>query len=117
MTILQPDIITGLTLNYIKRYDTAINYITLTDEQENVVISVPTFNEIEQEWYSTIKFQLVDPLINYRYYMFRIYSELGDLLYADKCFCTDQPIDSFSVNTGTYENAPDTPNEYIIYEQ
>jgi hypothetical protein len=49
--------------------------------------------------------------------MFHILDATGKILYSDKVFCTAQPINTFSVNEGTYETAPGTNNEYIIYEQ
>lgn len=117
MTILQPDILIGLTLNYIKRYATAIDSIKLTDEQTNTDIDVVLFNELEAEYYTTMTFDISEALINYRFYMFRIFDASGNILYSDKCFCTDQPVSTFSVNTGTYTIDQGTDNEYIIYEQ
>ncbi len=117
MTILQPDILIGHTLDYIMRYDTAIDNIKLTDEQSNTEIEVVLFNEAEAEYYHTITFDISEALINDRFYMFRIYDALGNVMYSDKCFCTDQPVDDFSVNTGTYTIDQGTDNEYIIYEQ
>lgn len=117
MTILQPTILTGHTLNYIKRYNTAIGSIELTDEQRNTIINVTSYSVTEGSYYTTITFDIDTALINYRYYMFRIKDALDNVLYSDKCFCTDQPVDSFSVNSGTYTIDQGTDNDYIIYEQ
>lgn len=117
MTILQPNTLTGHSLFYIRRYTTAIDSVELTDEQTNTLINVTSYTDTEGQYYRTFTFEIDQVLTAYRFYMFRILDASGNVLYSDKVFCTDQPVDSFSVNQGTYQNAPGTANEYIIYEQ
>lgn len=116
MTILQPDTLVGHSLNYIKRYNTPIGIIVLTDEQTNTPVDVTYYTETEQEYYNTIDFEIDLELIADRYYMFRIYDASGAVLYSDKCFCTAQPVDDYSVNLDTYDIDMGTDNDYIIYE-
>ena len=39
----------------------------------------------------------------------------ADIVYKDKVFCTNQPLDTYTVNKNQYVSN-DTNNEFIIYE-
>jgi negative regulator of genetic competence, sporulation and motility len=71
MTILQPDTLTGHTLDYIKRYDTIIDAVELIDEQENIKINVPVFSEVEEQYYTTMSFDIDTLYVSY----FRCYRQ------------------------------------------
>ena len=48
-----------------------------------------------------------------RFYELTILDYSG-VIYKDKIFCTDQEVDSYSVNDGVYETEKSYDNEYII---
>ena len=117
MTILLPDTASSQTIKYIPRYDVAVATIEFTDEQENTSFNATLGTETEQSYYNDVTFTLTTTLLkNARVYMIKLKDVSDNILFSDKVFSTDQPISTFSVNTGGYINAPGTANEYIIYE-
>ena len=114
MTILLPDTSDDQEVKYIPFEKADVTKIEFLDEQQNVT-SEATFNGQDVEsFYSKINvgIELKDGSI----YMMVFYSGT-DVIFRDKCFCTSQPVSTFSVNYGVYTNAPSTPNQYIIYGQ
>lgn len=117
MQILTPSI--SHTVFYIRRYNLAIDHIVFTDEETNtsIVADSLSITETVLEWYNQVDVDITEPLVNNTFYMMYFYDASNKLLHKDKVYVTDQPIPSYSVNTGVYDFAPSTDNDYIIYEQ
>lgn len=99
------------SLNVILRSNTC-DEIILTDESNNTQ-SIITVNEIFDKGYYTqiiANFQLVEN----RFYKIDIRNE-GIYVYRGKIFCTNQIVENFSVNNGSYLNIQ-FANEFITYE-
>lgn len=117
MQILTPSL--SHQVFYIRRYNVNIDHIVFTDEETNTSITADSLSITETilEWYSQVDVDLTEPLVNNRFYMMAFYDVSDNLLHLDKVYVTDQPIPTYSVNTGVYDFAPDTDNDYIIYNE
>lgn len=116
MTILPPDILSPLEFKYIPRYDLTPT-MEIVDEQQNTSQLCTVISDVEGEYYNTITFSLsTEVLKEDSVYLIKLYNGT-EVIQTDKVFCTSQSIDTFSVNTGVYTNAPSTANQYILYDQ
>jgi hypothetical protein len=99
------------SFNFISRIN-EIDQMLITDEQENVEVEV-TIKELQISDYTNTIVANFNLKENHFYTLKLKYS--GNVVYQDKIFCTDQPINTFSVNNGQYI-VNTTTNEFIIYE-
>ena len=114
MTILLPDSTDDQEVKYIPFDKATITRIAFLDEQTNISTDATFNSQSVESFYSkvNVNIELKDGSI----YMMIFYAGT-DVIFRDKCFCTSQPVSTFSVNNGVYINAPSTPNQYIIYGQ
>lgn len=114
MTILLPNIATEQTIKFIPTKNLVVDRIDFLDEQSNTTQTATLGTQNEESFYQTIgaTIELKDESI----YMMYFYNG-STLVFSDKVFATDQPIESFSINDGIYLNAPSSANQYIVYGQ
>ena len=100
------------TIQYIVRYGTE-HQIYLTDENTNVTVLVPTPTFIGGDYVNSAT--AIFPVEENHFYWMQIKDISGNLLLKERMFCTNQPIDTFSVNDGEYISNQ-TTNDFIMYE-
>lgn len=82
------------------------------DESTGVEVQVSIDSNVQGDYIDTITGTFT--LIEGRYYMLSLKNG-SNVLYLDKVFCTNQAVQTYSVNNDTYiSNASN--NEYIVYE-
>ena len=84
----------------------------LTDEQLNTTLEVTIEASTVGDYYHTLS--AVFSLVSNHFYKLELKNGT-DIVYKDKIFCTDQPVETYSVNDGKYVSKPSN-NEFIIYE-
>jgi hypothetical protein len=110
MIVVQETLITQ-TFNFILRYGTGVT-LELTDENTNVSVSVPVLFTSGDYVHS---FSGVLPTKENHFYYAIIKDGAGNLLLKERMFCTNQAIDTFSVNNGGYISNQ-TTNDFVMYE-
>ena len=90
-----------------------ITDLLITDEAENVTTNVPIISQGALSYFYQI--EAIFNLTENRFYMIELKDAAGNRLLLEKAFCTDQPLQLFSVNNGQYVSHT-TNNEFIIYE-
>lgn len=85
--------------------------IVLRDEETNEETEIACTFSIDSYYVAT---SLVFPIKENKFYTLTIKN--GDtVVYKDKIFCTNQTIETFSINKNAYIEHT-TDNEYIVYE-
>lgn len=103
--------LTSQTFNFIPRYGTPVT-LELTGENTNVTqIVAGTFTAGDYVY----QFTAILPTEENRFYWMLLKDANGDLVLKERIFCTNQPIDTFSVNNGGYISNQ-TTNDFIMYE-
>ena len=103
--------LTSQTFDFIPRYGTPVT-LELTGENTNVHVSVAgTFTAGDYVY----QFTAILPTEENRFYWMVLKDANGDLVLKERIFCTNQPIDTFSVNNGGYISNQ-TTNDFIMYE-
>lgn len=99
------------TFDFIPRYGTPVTF-ELTDENTNdTVLVVGTFTAGDYVY----SFNGVLPTEENHFYWMVLKDANGDLVLKERIFCTNQPINTFSVNNGGYVSNQ-TINDFIMYE-
>lgn len=102
---------TSQSFNFIPRYGTPVT-LELTGENTNVTQVVSgTFTAGDYVY----DFSGILPTEENQFYWVVIKDASGNLLLKERMFCTNQPIDTFSVNNGKYISNQ-TTNDFIMYE-
>jgi len=105
---------TPQTLNFIPReYVSLVNY-TITNEQSNTSVSDTNINATTNGGYLEIT-EIFDLKENI-YYNIDITKTDNTLIYRGRIFCTNQDIDTFSMNDGKFTEDTSKDNTYVIYE-
>ncbi len=99
------------TFNFIPRFGSGVT-LELTDENTNVTVAVAGLFTSGDYVHS---FSGVLPTEENHFYFAVIKDGAGNLLLKERMFCTNQPINTFSVNNGQYISNQ-TTNEFIMYE-
>jgi len=110
MIILQ-DYITPQTFSFISR-EKNYQVMTIKDESTGVETSVAIEDLVQGDYVDSITASFA--LIQNRYYMLKI-TDGAKVVFLDKVFCTNQAIQTYSVNNDTYTSNASN-NEYIVYE-
>ena len=99
------------TFVFIPRSHT-FDYVAITDDQTNVTTEIDTYTHTEGDYYDTFesKFNLVE---NHFYDLVVVNGAV--VVYKDRIFCTNQNVNTFTVNNGQYVSNS-TTNEFIVYE-
>jgi hypothetical protein len=105
---------TSQTINYITRTGDAGFSLTLKDENTNDYVNVTNIQFYQAPTYYQ---QLIAnfPTIQNHFYWLEIFDVNNDLILKERMFCTNQPIDTFSVNNNAYQSHI-TNNDFIMYE-
>jgi hypothetical protein len=105
---------TPQVLSFIPReYLNIVNY-TLTNESTNVTTSFTNIDAVTNGAY--LELTEVFDLKEGVFYNYDITNPNdNDLLYRGRIFCTNQDIDTFSMNKDEYIEDDSKNNEYIIY--
>jgi len=99
------------TFNFIPRYGTPA-ILELTGENTNTTqVVAGTFTAGDYVY----DFSGILPTEENQFYWVVIKDALGNILLKERMFCTNQPIDTFSVNDGQYISNQ-TTNDFIMYE-
>ena len=85
--------------------------VVLRDEETNEETTIDCVFSIDKYYAVT---NLVFPIKENKFYTLTIKNG-SEVVYKDKIFCTNQTIETFSVNKNAYTQHT-TDNEYIIYE-
>ena len=102
------------TLNFIPReYPILVNY-TITDEETNTSISDTNISTTINGGYLEITeiFTLKEGV----FYNIDITKTDNTLIFRGRIFCTNQNIDTFSMNDGEFVEDTTKDNTYVIYE-
>mgnify|MGYP003344519729 FL=1 len=102
---------TGQIIHFILRYGSP-QTLEITGENTNVTQLVTgTYLYGDYTWTLLATF----PTIQNQFYWAVFKDTFGNVLLKERMFCTNQPIDTFSVNNNAYiSNA--TTNDFIMYE-
>ena len=106
------------TFEFIPRSKT-YDGLFLKDESTNIETQITIDSNTSNDYYETITatFHTTVPaydLIENRFY--RLLVKNGtEVVYRDRVYCTNQSINTYSINNGIYDSNAST-NEFIIYE-
>jgi tetrahydromethanopterin S-methyltransferase subunit D len=101
----------GQTIHFIPRYGVPAT-LELTGENTNVTqVVTGTFVYGDYTWQLITQF----PTKENQFYWAVFKDAFGNILLKERMFCTNQPIDTFSVNDGQYISNQ-TTNDFIMYE-
>ena len=84
----------------------------ITDESTNTTIEVTIDSSVSGDYVDTITSTF--SLIEDRYYNLELRNG-SDVVLKDKVFCTNQSVQSYSVNNDEY-TSNNTNNDFIVYE-
>jgi hypothetical protein len=99
------------TFDFIPRYGTPVT-LELTDENTNdTVLVVGTFTAGDYVY----SFNGVLPTKENHFYWMVLKDGGSNIVLKERIFCTNQPINTFSVNNGGYVSNQ-TINDFIMYE-
>ncbi len=103
---------TAQTLNAII-YGSNADTIVLRDEETNIETEIECVFSISKYFVTT---SVIFPIKESKYYTLTIKDSTRDsIVYRDKIFCTNQNLQTYSINKDVYvENV--TTNEYKIFE-
>ena len=101
---------TAQTLNAII-YGSNADAIVLRDEETNIEVELNCTFSIDRYYVATSK---IFPIKQNKYYTLTILNGT-DIVYRDKVFCTNQTIESYSINKDQYIEHT-TNNDYKIFE-
>jgi len=99
------------TFSFVPR-STTYNTLTLTDEQTGVTSTVTITATATASYHQRI--QATFAIKQNHFYTLEVKNN-SDVVFKDKVFCTNQSIDTFSVNTSQY-TSNSSNNDFIIYE-
>ena len=101
----------GQTIHFIPRYGVPAT-LELTGENTNTTqVVTGTFTAGDYVY----NFSGVLPTEENQFYWAVFKDALGNILLKERMFCTNQPINTFSVNDGQYISNT-TTNDFIMYE-
>lgn len=88
------------------------DYVGITDEQTGVTVEISNYTHTVGDYYDTLEaeFNLVE---NHFYDLVVVNGAV--VVYKDRIFCTNQNVNTFTVNNGQYVSNS-TTNEFIVYE-
>ena len=101
---------TAQTLNAII-YGSDANAIVLRDEETNIETEIACVFSIDKYYVTT---SVILPIKENKYYTLTI-KDGTNVVYRDKIFCTNQALETYSINKDAYVQHT-TTNEYKIYE-
>jgi hypothetical protein len=101
---------TAQTLNAII-YGSNADAIVLRDEETNIETEINCTFSIDRYYVAT---SVIFPIKENKYYTLTILNGT-DIVYRDKVFCTNQTIESYSINNNVYTEHT-TNNDYKIFE-
>jgi len=104
--------LTSQQINFIVRYGLAQD-LYLIDENTNVSVYVPNIQILPNDYYTAA--YGIFPTKENHFYWLQVYDANQNLILKERMFCTNQPIDTFSVNNGQYISNQ-TTNDFIMYE-
>jgi hypothetical protein len=82
----------------------------ITDDQTNTEVQVTIASSVQGDYFDTINATFT--ILQNHFYNLEIRNG-NTVVYKDKIFCTNQAVDSYSVNEGKYTSIPSN-NEFII---
>jgi hypothetical protein len=88
------------------------DYVAITDDQTGKTVEITNYTYTQGDYFDTFaaEFNLVE---NHFYDLLIVNGAV--VVYKDRIFCTNQSVNSFSVNNGQYVSNS-TTNEFIVYE-
>lgn len=92
-------------------YGSSANAIVLRDEETNIEIEIACDFYFDKYYVST---SVIFPIKENKYYTLTI-KDGTNIVYRDKIFCTNQELESYSINKDEYIEHV-TTNEYKIFE-
>ena len=108
MVILQQSA-TEQSIRFIPRTST-YDGLFITDDQTNTEVQVTIASSVQGDYFDTINATF--SILENHFYNLEIRNG-NTVVYKDKIFCTNQAVDSYSVNEGKYTSIPSN-NEFII---
>ena len=82
----------------------------ITDDQTNTEVQVTIASSVQGDYFDTINATF--SILENHFYNLEIRNG-NTVVYKDKIFCTNQAVNSYSVNEGKYTSIPSN-NEFII---
>jgi hypothetical protein len=110
MIILQ-QIGTEQTFRFIPRSQT-YDGLFITDDQTNTEVQVSIASSVQGDYYDSINATF--SLLQNHFYNLEVRNG-STVVYKDKIFCTNQSVDSYSINDGKFTSQA-SDNQFIIYE-
>ena len=108
MVILQ-QVGTEQSIRFIPR-TSSYDGLFITDDQTNTEVQVTIASSIQGDYFDTINATFT--ILQNHFYNLEIRNGTT-VVYKDRIFCTNQAVDSYSVNEGKYTSIPSN-NEFII---
>tara|TARA_R110001606_G_scaffold392036_1_gene560623 strand:- start:911 stop:1240 length:330 start_codon:yes stop_codon:yes gene_type:complete len=108
MVILQ-QIGTEQSIRFIPR-TTTYDGLFITDDQTNTEVQVTIASSVQGDYYDTINATFT--ILQNHFYNLEIRNG-STVVYKDRIFCTNQAVDSYSINDGKYTSIP-SDNKFII---
>jgi hypothetical protein len=108
MVILQ-QVGTEQSIRFIPR-TSSYDGLFITDDQTNTEVQVTIASSVQGDYFDTINATFT--ILQNHFYNLEIRNG-NTVVYKDRIFCTNQAVDSYSVNEGKYTSIPSN-NEFII---
>lgn len=102
---------TSQSFNFIPRYGTPVSLELIDENTNDLQVVSGTFTSGDYVY----DFTGVLPTLENHFYWVLVKDGSGNLLLKERMFCTNQPIDTFSVNNNAYISNT-TTNDFIMYE-
>lgn len=117
--MLITDLLAGIKKFRLVLKDADVVYLELRDDSNNTTNTYDIIDVVEYEYYYNVDIDITDDLTEGKFYDFKLYSSMDELIYYDRVFATDQQTNSYSINKDSNGNSKYTPhvstNEYITY--
>lgn len=117
--MLITDLLAGIKTFDLVLKDSDVAYLELRDDSNNTIESYDVTDVFEDEYYYSVEIDILDNLTEGKFYDFKLYSSMDELIYYDRVYATDQQTNSYSINKDSNGDSKYTPhvstNEYITY--
>jgi hypothetical protein len=117
--MLITDLLAGVKTFDLVLKDSDVTYLELRDDSNNTTETYDVTDVFEDEYYYSVEIDILDDLTEGKFYDFKLYSSMDELIYYDRVFATDQQTNNYSINKDSNGDSKYIPhvstNEYITY--
>jgi hypothetical protein len=88
--------------------------VSLRDEQTNESFTYTPVS-VTFDFFDLVKINIFLPcLYNDGFFEMTVRNDLSEIIYKDRVFCTDQDLNTYTVNQGQYNALNTNNNDYIV---